>query len=130
MNIDDALSKAVDGFRVRHDGLPEGAFICYNFDGWRIQFSHNGKLGSSCNYQPDDYPERDHVENWYVIDANKNPTCWPDFVQTNWDIDAAIDRVDPEDIEICPSYWTVDEEKVNQEEKIKKGWLKFDKEKN
>jgi hypothetical protein len=88
MNVNQALEKAVLGFRVRHDGMQKGSYIYYEFDGWRIQFTNDGRKGSSSGWWADESDKRD---DWYVI--GENIDAWPDFVQTNWNVEAAVDEI-------------------------------------
>jgi hypothetical protein len=147
MTLDEALEKAVLGFKVRHEGLQAGAYIYYEFEGWRIQFTHNGRKGSSSGWHWDDYGDQDKVDTWYCLDADPNNPGWPDFVQTNWDIEAAADRIDPEEPTydqlpeeaaswgepiVCPSAWETEDGHETEQEKqkreaatIKQGWASF-----
>jgi hypothetical protein len=55
LTFDEALEAAVCGYRVRYEGMQEGAYIHYEFDGWRIQFADSfGKVGegSSSKWNP------------------------------------------------------------------------------
>jgi hypothetical protein len=54
LSFDEALSAAVIGFRVTCDLLPKGSYIHYEFNGWRHEFSHNGRIGSSSAWTFDD----------------------------------------------------------------------------
>lgn len=94
MTLDEALELAVLGYRVRHDGLQQNAYIHYDFNGWRIQFVHDGRKGSSSGW---DWNEDDKKADWYTVGEEK-VEAWPDFVQTNWNIKQGINKVDPEEI--------------------------------
>ena len=106
MKLKEALGKAVIGFKVRHDGMQAGSYIHYpDFNGFRIQFVfENGHLGSSSQWAGPD--KSDKEANWYVIGEDKVEP-WPDFVQTNWNVEAAINVVDEpiyaEEVEAWPS---------------------------
>jgi hypothetical protein len=54
LSLDEALSAAVLGYRVTCDILPAGSYVHYEFNGWRHEFSHNGRIGSSSAWTPDD----------------------------------------------------------------------------
>jgi hypothetical protein len=58
LTIDEALEAAVLGYRVRHDGMQAGSYIHYEFNGWRHEFSHDGKAGSSYAWTIDDEAKR------------------------------------------------------------------------
>lgn len=128
MTLDEALSKAVDGFKVRHNGMTNGAYIYYNFKGFRIQFADiQGRIGGGSSSLWAGPVDDDKEADWYVLDADPNKP-WPDFVQTNWDVDAAVDKIDPEEPFICPSSWGWPEEEPAKADSIKAGWAMFDKE--
>lgn len=50
MTLDEALSEAVCGARVRATNMQPGSYIDYNFNGWRINFEG----GSSSGWTPRD----------------------------------------------------------------------------
>jgi hypothetical protein len=70
LTLDEALSAAVLGDRVTCDLLPKGSYIHYEFNGWRHEFSHNGRIGSSSAWTPD---ETHSTVAWRVFDL-KPPT--------------------------------------------------------
>lgn len=59
-NLDRALSLAVAGYRVRATNMQEGAYIDYQFSGWRINFPG----GSSSGWTPRDL---DRVSEWVEV---------------------------------------------------------------
>lgn len=61
LTVDDALSLAVMGYKVRASDMQEGAFIDYNFNGWRIHFP--GGASSGWSQRP-----HDATVDWHVID--------------------------------------------------------------
>lgn len=64
---DEALSLAVCGYRVRAKDMQEGAFVDYNFAGWRINFPG----GSSSGWHARDI---DYAAEWEVVeDAKPEP---------------------------------------------------------
>src|SRR5690348_8646869 len=94
MTYDEALSKAVLGFKVRRIDWPDNHYVYYAFDGWCIT-----KGNSSGPW----YGKNKSGE-WIVIDDKVEP--WPAFAQTNWNVDAAVD----EQVEETPVYINKDAE--------------------
>lgn len=68
MNYREALSEAVAGERVRAVDMPEGVYIDYQFNGWRINFPS----GSSSGYSSK--PHDETVE-WEVY-VKPEPKGW------------------------------------------------------
>ena len=62
MTLDEALEAAVLGERVTSDTLQPGAWIEYNFAGWRKEWPS----GSGCDFRPDD---RDRAAEWRIVGA-------------------------------------------------------------
>jgi hypothetical protein len=60
MTLDEALSEAVCGARVRATNMQEGSYIDYNFNGWRINFEG----GSSSGWTPRDI---DRESEWVEV---------------------------------------------------------------
>lgn len=73
MTLDEALSLTIVGYRVRHDGMAEGDYINYNFDG----FKRNGKW---LFY----WDEDDFTANWEVLNPSIDKV--PGLCQTLWDV--------------------------------------------
>lgn len=61
LTVDDALSLAVMGYKVRASDMQEGAFIDYNFAGWRIHFPGGASSGWSQR-------SHDATVDWHVIE--------------------------------------------------------------
>lgn len=61
LTLDDALSLAVLGYKVRASDMQDGAFIDYNFAGWRIHFPGGASSGWSQR-------AHDATVDWHVID--------------------------------------------------------------
>lgn len=80
MNLDQALSEAVLGAKVRHDGMTPLAYIHYEFAGWRIQFADimdRPGEGSSSGWTP---RELDQQAEWYEFVPPAKPVkAWPDM---------------------------------------------------
>lgn len=73
MNLDQALSEAVLGERVRAVDMPEGVYIDYQFNGWRINFPS----GSSSGYS---IKEHDKTVEWEVwVKPEPVNVGWGDF---------------------------------------------------
>lgn len=68
MNREEALAEAVIGERVRAVDMPEGVYINYHFNGWRINFPG----GSSSGYG---FKEHDETVEWEVY-VKPAPTGW------------------------------------------------------
>jgi hypothetical protein len=126
MTYDDAMTKAILGFRVRHDGMTPRSYIYYNFNGFRIQFVfEDGQKGS---HSPWAGPyDADKEADWHVIGEEK-VEAWPDFVQTNWNVDAAIDV--PDEPIFCPSVWEIEPIPAPKPDTVKTGWEIFDRHKD
>lgn len=60
MTLDEALTEAVCGARVRATNMQEGSYIDYNFNGWRINFAG----GSSSGWTP---RELDYASEWVEV---------------------------------------------------------------
>jgi len=81
MTLDEALSAVVTGYKARHNGMAEGQYIHYDFDGFR----QNGK--------PWGWDGNDQAADWYVIDPMiKEGEYWDTMLTTN--------EVEPEPISI------------------------------
>jgi hypothetical protein len=106
MTLDEALSKTIIGYKARHFGMASGAFIHYDFDGFKI----NGK--------PFYWNEEDKAADWYIIDAIAPK-------DTNWDVGAAIDIVE-DDVIFCPSCWEIEPVFIAKPDTVKAGWEMFD----
>lgn len=61
LTLDDALSLTIIGYRVRAADMPEGTFIDYNFNGFRI--NHAAGASSGWTSRP-----HDETVNWHVLD--------------------------------------------------------------
>lgn len=61
LTLDDALSLTVLGYRVRADDMQDGAYIDYNFSGFRINFPGGSSSGWSKR-------AHDETVDWRVID--------------------------------------------------------------
>ena len=92
MTYDEAISKCILGYRVRHDGMTPRSYLYYEFNGIRIQFVfESGEKGSSSLWAgPFD---ADKEADWKTIGEEK-VEAWPGFVQTCWDVDLAKNIVD------------------------------------
>lgn len=64
LTLDEALEASVWGYRVRSPSLQPGAYVHYVFDGWRLQFVHNGREGSSSNWIPG---RDDQLQQWEIV---------------------------------------------------------------
>lgn len=66
LTCDEALEATVLGYRVRCPSIAPNAYIHYPGDGgWRIQFVHDGREGSSSGWTPD---RHDFIKNdWYIV---------------------------------------------------------------
>jgi hypothetical protein len=104
MTLDEALEKVVLGFRARHDGMQPESFIYYEFNGFRIQFVHDGKFGSSSGWWAE---EHDKEADWYVTETAVSATAWPELAQVVWDIDAALNEAEEAPISINKSGWDI-----------------------
>ena len=126
MTYDDAYTKAVLGFRIRHDGMTPRSYLYYNFKGLYIQFvNEDGQKGSSSLWAgPSD---ADKEANWHVIGEEKIE-AWPDFVQTNWNVDTAIDV--PDEPIFVPTCWRAEPEPAPKVDTVKTGWEIFDRHKD
>lgn len=69
--LDEALSLAVCGYRVRATNMQEGAYIDYQFAGWRINFEG----GSSSGWTPRDL---DRASEWQVVEDEPKPEPQPE----------------------------------------------------
>ena len=73
LNVDDALSLAVIGYRVRAKDMQPGAYIDYQFAGWRIHFPGGSSSGWSRR-------SHDETVEWHVVDepepAKPEPSKW------------------------------------------------------
>lgn len=110
MTLDEALEKVVLGYFARHDGMASNAYIYYEFQGWRMGFNHDGRIGSSSNWWAD---ETDLEANWYITNAIV-PAAWGNFQTICWDIEAAVD-VPPE----------IHGEVYPEDEPVTEGWPIF-----
>ncbi len=90
MTLDEALEKVTLGYYARHNDMAPNAHIYYEFDGYRMGFNHNGRVGSSSAWQ---WSDEDAAANWYITNAVV-PKAWGHFQTINWDVEAAIDIVD------------------------------------
>jgi hypothetical protein len=106
MTLDEALSKAVAGFKVRRFGMAEGNYLYYNFQGFELA---KGKFEMS---------DEDKAGDWYVIDA-----IAPEG--TNWDVEAAIDKPE-DDVIFVPSCWEPEPIFIAKPDTVKAGWEMFD----
>jgi hypothetical protein len=70
LTLDEAKRSFVLGYRVTCDLLQAGSYIHYVFNGWRHEFSHNGQIGSSSAWTPD---ETHSTVAWRIFDL-KPPT--------------------------------------------------------
>jgi hypothetical protein len=81
LTLDEALEAAVWGYRVRSPSIAPNAYIHYEFNGWRIQFVHDGREGSSSGWTPD----RAHqIALWSIVpDKDETPArdAWGKPVQ-------------------------------------------------
>lgn len=64
LTCDEALEAAVLGYRVRCKSLQADAYIYYQFDGWRMQFVHDGREGSSSGWSPS---QHHWLEPWSIV---------------------------------------------------------------
>lgn len=73
LTVDDALSLAVMGYRVRAKDMQPGAYIDYQFAGWRINFPGGSSSGWSRR-------SHDETVEWHVVDepepAKPEPSKW------------------------------------------------------
>lgn len=65
LTCDEALEATVLGYRARAPSMCAGAYIHYPGEGgWRIQFVHDGREGSSCGWEPD---RSNWLEDWEIV---------------------------------------------------------------
>ena len=64
LTIDEALEAAVLGYHVTSPSIQEGAYVHYEFNGWRIQFVHDGRLGSSSGWTPEPHNQ---IAEWSIV---------------------------------------------------------------
>jgi hypothetical protein len=80
MTLDEAMSAAVDGARVRRLTMQPGAYVDYQFNGWRINFAN----GDGSGWRP---TEVDEAAEWEVVpfasEVAKDAWGRP-IVETNW----------------------------------------------
>jgi hypothetical protein len=140
MTLDEALEKVVLGYHARHDGMAANAHIYYEFNGWRMGFNHDGRVGSSSSWWAD---EADKEANWYITDAVV-PPAWGNFQTIRWDIEAAVDApfeqwkeavqfstnqtpMLSDDEPICvPTCWDAIAPAPPKPDTVKAGWEMFD----
>jgi hypothetical protein len=86
LTCDEALEATVLGYKVRSPSIPANAYIHYPGEGgWRIQFVHDGRDGSSSGWTPD---RPNWLEEWSIVpDKDDTPRdAWGKPV-TQWPID-------------------------------------------
>jgi hypothetical protein len=64
LTCDEALEASILGYRVRCKSLQAEAYVHYVGEGWRIQFVHDGREGSSCAWSPTQYH---WLEPWQIV---------------------------------------------------------------
>lgn len=65
LTCDEALEATVLGYRARAPSMCAGAYIHYPGEGgWRMQFVHDGREGSSCGWEPD---RSNWLEDWEIV---------------------------------------------------------------
>jgi hypothetical protein len=93
MTLDEALSAAVVGERVRHTGMQPGSYIDYQFNGWRINFAGGSSSGwrqrdidEAADWQIVEEPEAIPLDNWGrpIDDTAKALPQWGTPARNKW----------------------------------------------
>jgi hypothetical protein len=113
LTIDEGLEAAVLGYKVRYDGMPEGAYIHYDFNSWRIQFADiRGRIGEGSSSQ---WGITDHAKRaaWTIFDPQPQPVnAWglpvppmpTGFIaHDDPDADAKLEAAMNEQVEVKPT---------------------------
>lgn len=85
LTLDEALEAAVLGYHVTSPSIAPNAYIHYEFQGWRIQFVHDGREGSSSGWT---FGREDQIVEWSIVPDREEPTkrdAWGKPVQ-QWPI--------------------------------------------
>lgn len=91
LTCDEALEASVMGYHVASPSIAPNAYIHYEFQGWRIQFVHDGREGSSSGWTPDRH--NFIKDDWYIVpDREEAPKrdAWGKPVQ-QWPVAAQLD---------------------------------------
>lgn len=94
LTLDEALSEAVLGARITSDSIQQGAYVEYQFNGWRINFP----AGSSCGWRPFDIHK---AAEWRVVPIEPpppKPSKWGKFAPVANSVETSFVEPDEDDV--------------------------------